>query len=222
MEYKVICLEINGKKCVKLESGTIKCKNHFKQIAVTFNIYADFESLLKKLQINDRDKNTSHTEKYQDHVSCSFAYKSVCIVDKFSKPPVLCSGKIVVNRLIETIFEEYDYSKKVIRKYFNKNLFISVEDERRFQSSNKCWICNTFFTDEDKKVRDHDHVTGKYRGTAHSSGNISLKLTKNVSVIFRNLRGYDSFLIMKEINRFDVEISVIPNDQKNIWLLQLI
>ena len=44
---------------------------------------------------------------------------------------------------------------------------MSVEDERRFQSSYECWICNTLFTDEDKNVRDHDHITSKYRGFAY-------------------------------------------------------
>ena len=44
---------------------------------------------------------------------------------------------------------------------------MSVEDERRFQSSNKCWIHKKLFTDEDKKVRDHDQITEKYRGSAH-------------------------------------------------------
>ena len=55
---------MNGKQSLKSKSGTIKFKNHFKQIAVPFKIYADFESLLKGLQINDRDKNTSYTKKY--------------------------------------------------------------------------------------------------------------------------------------------------------------
>ena len=48
---------------------------------------------LKKLQIKDRDKNTSYTEKYQDHTPCSFAYKVLCIDDKFSKPAVLYREK---------------------------------------------------------------------------------------------------------------------------------
>ena len=61
------------------------------------------------------------------------------------------------------------------KKAFYKNLVMSAEDEQRFQSSNKCWICNKTFDVGDNKVRDHDHVTGKYRGPAHWSCNINLK-----------------------------------------------
>ena len=76
-----------------------------------------------------------------------------------------------------------------MKEYFNKNLIMSVKDEEKFQSSNKCWICNKSFTEEDKKVRDHDHITGKYTVSAHSNCNVNLRLTKKVPVIFRNLRG---------------------------------
>ena len=88
---------------------------------------------------------------------------------------------------------------------------MSVEDERRFHSSNICWICNKLFAAEDIKVTHRDHITEKYRGFAHWSCNINLKLTENVLVIFHNLKGYDSHLIMQEIGKFDVKISVIPN-----------
>ena len=101
--------------------------------------------------------------------------------------------------------------KKIIKKHFNENLVMSVEDERSFKLNNKCWICNKLFTAGDNKVRDHDHVTGKYRGSAHWNCNINLKLTKKVPVIFNNLRGFDSHLIMQEIGKFDVKISVISN-----------
>ena len=59
------------------------------------------------------------------------------------------------------------FLQKMMNEHFNKNLVMSVEDEKRFQSSNTYWICNKLFTDEDKKGRDHDHATGKYRGSAH-------------------------------------------------------
>ena len=39
----------------------------------------------------------------------------------------------------------------------------------------------------------------------------NLQLTKKVSVIFHNLRGYDSHLIFNELDKFDVKIKVIPN-----------
>ena len=42
VESKEVCLEINGKLTVKLKSISIKFKNYFKQLAVSFKIYADF------------------------------------------------------------------------------------------------------------------------------------------------------------------------------------
>ena len=64
------------------------------------------------------------------------------------------------------------------------------------------------------KVRDHDHVIGKYRCSASWSCNINHKLTEKVPVIFDNLRGYNSHLIIQEIGKLDVKISVIPNGLK--------
>ena len=43
VEHKKTCLEINGKQTVKLRSGSIKFKNHFKQLAAPFKMHADFE-----------------------------------------------------------------------------------------------------------------------------------------------------------------------------------
>ena len=88
---------------------------------------------------------------------------------------------------------------------------MSAEEEEKCQLSNSCWICDKLFDVEDDKVRDHCHITGKYRDAAHWRCNINLKLSKKVPVIFHNLRGYDSHLTIKEIGKFDVKVSVIPN-----------
>ena len=102
------------------------------------------------------------------------------------------------------------------------------EDGQTFQSSNKCWIYDKLFDEGDNKVRDHCHITGKYKGSAHWSCSINLKLTKKITAIFHNLRGYDNHLIMRGIGRFDVKVNVIPNRlekymaftiNKNLFLL---
>ena len=64
----------------------------------------------------------------------------------------------------------------MIKKYFNKNLIMSMEEEEeRFQLRNSCWIGKKLFDVGDEKVRDHCHITGKYRGASHWS---CIKLVK--------------------------------------------
>ena len=153
----------------------------------------------------------SSSEKYQDHIPCSFAYKLVCVDDKFSKSIVVFRGENVAYEFIKAILKEYEYCKKVMKKHFNKNLIMSEEEEHLFQQSNSCWICKKLIDNDEEKVRDHCHVTGKFRGAAHWSCNINLQLTKNVPVIFHNLKGYDSYLIFYELKKFDMKIDLIPN-----------
>ena len=119
-------------------------------------------------------------------------------------------AKDAANKFIRLILSEYSYYKKVIKKHLNKNLIMSAEEER-FEMSNICWKFNKLFDVSDNKVRDHCHISGKYRGAAHWSCNVNFKITKKVPVIFHNLEGYDSHLIFKELSKFNVKISVIPN-----------
>ena len=97
-----------------------------------------------------------------------------------------------------------------MKEQVNKNLIMS-EEEEQFQSNKTCWICEKLIDNDDEKVRDHQHLTGKFRGAAHWSCNINLQLTKKVPVIFDNLIGYDSHLISCELNKFDEKIDVISN-----------
>ena len=98
-----------------------------------------------------------------------------------------------------------------MKKHFNKNLMMSEEEEEQFQLSNTGWICETLIANDDEKVRDHYHITRKFRGAAHWSCNIHLQLSKKVPVIFHNLRGYGSHLIFCDLNKFHMKNNVIPN-----------
>ena len=98
-----------------------------------------------------------------------------------------------------------------MKEHFNKNLIISEKEEHLFQQSNSCWICKKFIDNHEEKVRDNCHATGKFRNAAHGSCNRNLQLTKKVPVIFHNLRGYDTHLIFRELDKFDIKINVLPN-----------
>ena len=88
---------------------------------------------------------------------------------------------------------------------------MSEEELETFQFSDTWWICEKLVDDDDKKVRDHCQVTGKFRGTAHWSCNINFQLISNVPAVFHNLRGYNGHFIFNELNKIDVKIDVIPN-----------
>ena len=104
-----------------------------------------------------------------------------------------------------------------MNKHFKKNVIISEEEENLFQQSNSCWIRKKLFDNDEEKVRDHCHATGKFGGAAHWNCHINFQITKKVSVMFHNLKGYDNHLIFNELNKFDVKINVIPNGIEKIY-----
>ena len=71
-----------------------------------------------------------------------------------------------------------------MKRHFNKNLVMTAEENEWFEMTNICWICNKLIDIGDNKVRDHCHITGRYRGAAHWGCNINLNISKNVPVIF--------------------------------------
>ena len=162
-EHEKLCLSINGAQSLRLEKWTTKLKNCFKQIPVPFKIYADFECNLKSVESYE----DSYSKKYQDPVLYSFAYKLICVDDEFTKPIVVFRGENAAYKFIEAILKEFEYCKKVMKKHFNKNLIMSEKEEEQFQSSNICWICEKLIDDDDEKVRDHCHITRKFRGPSH-------------------------------------------------------
>ena len=125
---------INGKQSVKLKSNSIRFKNYSKQIPIPFKIYADFECILKKVDsdIIECNSNISYTRKYQDHIPCSFAFKVVCIDNKLSKKVVLHRGKNAVNKFIKSIFSEYNYCRRVVKKHLKKILSCQQKKKKDF------------------------------------------------------------------------------------------
>jgi hypothetical protein len=66
------------------------------------------------------------------------------------------------------------------------------------------------------RVRDHDHITGEYRGMAHNFCNLEegKKNTEHykIPVVFHNLKNYDGHLIIQNVGDHTSKISVIPQN----------
>ena len=101
-----------------------------------------------------------------------------------------------------------DLKKHVTRKtnYEMKPMDPLTEEEKEsYENQQLCHICDKeFCTDNNKgmrKVRDHCHYTGKYRGAAHSKCNLEYQIVKGIPVLFRNGSVYDYHFIIKYLAR---------------------
>ena len=82
--------------------------------------------------------------------------------------------------------------------------------------STHCIHCKKPFVDDFymDKVRDHCHITGKYRGAAHWRCNINFRINPEmeIPVFFHNLRGYDSHLLLQGADGSNIKC--IPNNKE--------
>ena len=63
---------------------------------------------------------------------------------------------------------------------------MTKEDNEDFENPTKCWICDSSYLDDDVKVRDHCHITGKYTGSVYIDCNINIRLNHKIPVVFHN------------------------------------
>ena len=243
------CLTINGAPAINMPKqgeNILKFNNFHKQLPVPFVIYANFEAITKKVQGCEqseemkKDKDTrSYTEAYQTHEDCGYGYKVICCYDdKYSKYTSIYRGESTVYKFMEKMLEEVEYCKAVIKKHFNKPLVMTEVDEQHFKTMDGCQICGEKYTDKDVRVKDHCHITGEFRGSAHQECNLKLRIKPEdikIPVIFHNLHGYDSHFIMKQIGEIakkhgytdkkgekqDLNINAIPNNMEKYMAFML-
>ena len=193
-EHIGTCREVNGtqKTMMPKRGSKVVFKNHRRQLPVQFVIYADFESLLVPV-----DEKGGCLRKTQSHEMCSYGFKRVCYYDgKYDGEYKSYRGVGAIKRFLNNMLTEVEECNRIIQTEFNKEVIMSVKDFDNYERAVECHICNGKFTEADKKVLDHCHVTGKFRGAAHNSCNLNFKLTGKIPVVFHNLRGYDSHFIM--------------------------
>lgn len=201
-------IEYPGKEeCIKFDRS--KLKNTLMQ---PFVCYADFEAFNKK---------TKDDSKYSKHEVNSFAFNTVCNFDEKYNKFKMYRGDNAIDKLLNALLKEKDRVDKITLKLRNKykDHNLSETEEKEFKTAEKCCYCLEKFTQNNYAVRDHCHLTGKYRGASCNLCNLALKnvtvkkqgenAKQDLIVVFHNLRGYDGHFIIQEAHKFTKNIKVI-------------
>ena len=194
------------------EGSSISFKHHNRSIKVPFVVYADFEAFTKEIKTIPQNDRVAFTQKYQHHQPSGFCYKIVgqnikrCVLFRAAK------NEDVSRKFVEMLEEDI---KKIFQQFnFSKKMVISSQEQKDFLNAEFCWICQKKFKKDEKKVRDHDHFTGKFRGAAHNKCNLQFKKPQFTPVIFHNLSGYDAHLFVKNLGVSEGNIKCIPNNEE--------
>jgi hypothetical protein len=208
------CLKVS-KSPQRIESVKENNKVYFpfklkKRMLVPYHFVSDNESILKPIKVQK-----GKGEKFQHHIPCSYSYTKIRY-DGYSETRKEFSGQDAAKHFVLAMINEYF---KVREEYKNPKPLIplNAKDQLRFNVATHCWICEEEFLEHDIKVRDHCHVTGKYRGPAHQNCNLQLKIEPgkiHIPVIFHNGTQYDNHIVMQGIGAIECkqQLNCIPKN----------
>ena len=200
------------------EEKILRFQHHERKERVPFVIYADIECMLEELEQPSTDRRTYE---YQRHKAYSVGYYVHC-----SDNPVLCryrayrSDTDCVQWFVRELreFANVAYSWLLVKKPM---ISLTQQQWRSFHGASACHVCGGSFDrgEDDRKVRDHCHSTGEYRGAAHRSCNLRYQRSCTIPVVFHNLSGYDAHFVIKELaDAFNGKISLLPLTKETVYL----
>lgn len=219
-----ICKQINvGRVNLPNEQNCwAEFKNYRYKLEIPFIIYADIESLL--IPINDDDltndisafdDGVKRPDKvpsgaYQKHIPNSIGFYFHSRSSQRQSYYKSYSGPQCIDQFM---CELYEIARDIYPIMNQKRpLRMNDNDDISFQNATACHICGKAFvnTVDEKKVRDHCHSSGAFRGAAHNKCNLQYQQSKVLPIVFHNL-DYDShFLIEKLATSFSGPVTIIP------------
>ena len=157
---------------------------------VPFIVYADFKSFTPQLSTCQSNTDKSYTKPYQKHIPREFCYHIKCFDDTlYSEEPVSFvkehNDADVAQIFIDTLEKNI---KDIYKKFkFSKSMIMTMHHKLVYDNFTLCHICNEELGKD--RVRDHCHLSGKFRGAAHEICNLKYKVPKLFPVVFHNLSG---------------------------------
>ena len=176
-------------------NNLIKYNQGEKSLKLPFVIYADLECILKKIDTCQNNPDLSSTTKINQHIPSGYSIYTNCSFDKSNNKLSYYRGEDCMKRFCKDL---KDHATKIIDFKKKDMIPLTKEEKANYNKENICHICKKDFNN-DMKVKDHCHFTGKYRGAAHNMCNLRYKIPKNIPVIFDNGSTYNYHFIIKEL-----------------------
>ena len=200
-------MEVEGQQIeMPTPNEKLKFKHHFKKLRCPFVVHADFECLTEELKKPEGDEIKTYN--YQEHKPCGFMLNLVNAADN-THQEFLYRGDDAVDVFCKKINEIREEIKEKMQE--KKEIEMTDEDKKDFETATLCFICGDKFmnsyknekeAEKYKKVRDHCHFTGKYRGCAHSMCNLNFcNRYFKIPVFFHNMKNYDGHLIIQNAEK---------------------
>ena len=215
VKHKKLCKE--NQQIKTSPNSHIYWNKYFEKNKLYFRVYADFEADNKKEDTIIGDKTTNI---YKQEPVCNGYY----IKSEFKD--VLKSGdhkSPLGHENVNWFVDEIVRLENKMNFWFNntnKDIIMTEEGKQDFENDNICRFCEKYI--ETDKVRDHCHLTGKYRGPAHSDCKLKVKQKDSnfITIGLHNFSNYDCHMFFKQLvdrKKDNVKFEVIPKtDEKYI------
>ena len=167
------------------KNDILEFKDFEKQLRVPFVIYADFETINRKIPSCASDPKQCSTTPLTQMEVCGFGYKVVSVNPQYTKPSVIYRGQDASHKFIESLQKERLEIEKVLENI--EPIQMSEEDETDFQKAIKCCICNRKFAHHEQRARHHHHTSGQYLGCSHMLCNNKLSSYMSCFMVLRTL-----------------------------------
>ncbi|XP_070529634.1 uncharacterized protein [Cardiocondyla obscurior] len=182
--------------------------NHDNKERVPFIVYADLECVLRKIDPPSSPEQT--TFNYQRHEVFSVGYYVRCSFDESLSRYEYYRGLDCIEWFVEQLVKLAHRVETIILKTVPMETLSNAQREEH-ENATVCHVCESPFAVDEKRVRDHCHMTGRYRGPAHSKCNLQYRDTRYIPVVFHNLSGYDAHFVIKEITTaYEGKVDLLP------------
>ena len=197
LEHEPLCVRMGPPKIRMPSEGNdiMYFKNVEKQLRLPFIVYGDFETILVPQDEENNDRSASSTEKTHEHQASGFSYILVSEVEDYNTPPVVYRGENAIDKFLECLLEEEKRIKTILKHVVPMQL--SELEEVNFQNATHCHICEWEL--DNLRVRDHCHLTGRFRGAAHSDCSLNYKFP--IPLAFHNLKNFDGHLLVRALGK---------------------